>query len=84
MSERSGAAIAASTMARARTGCPCMQVRTSSSNRSVEVGVAAAASRLGRPFRVDSGENAFIRRLREAYGAYNISVGAERFAEIPE
>ena len=46
--------------------------------------VAAAASRLGRPFRVDAGENAFLRRLREAYGDYNISVGAERSAEIPE
>ena len=48
------------------------------------VAVAAAASRLGRPFRVDAGENAFIRRLREAYGAYNISVGANRSAKIPD
>ncbi|GJF18149.1 hypothetical protein NGTWS1803_06870 [Mycolicibacterium cyprinidarum] len=46
--------------------------------------VAAEAARLGRPFRVDSGENAFKRRLREAYSAYNISVDADRFAEIPE
>ncbi len=46
--------------------------------------VATAAGRLGRPFRVDAGENAFQRRLREAYGSYNIAVGADRFAEIPE
>lgn len=46
--------------------------------------VAAEAARLGRPFRVDSGENTFTRRLREAYSAYNISVDADRFAEIPE
>ena len=46
--------------------------------------VAAEAVRLGRPFRVDAGENAFKRRLREAYSAYNISVDADRFAEIPE
>jgi hypothetical protein len=37
--------------------------------------VAAAASRLGRPFRVDAGENAFIRRLREAYGASTSASG---------
>ena len=48
------------------------------------VAVAAAASRLGRPFRVDAGENAFIRRLREAYGAYNISVGANRSVKIAD
>ena len=46
--------------------------------------IAAEAVRLGRPFRVDAGENAFKRRLREAYSAYNISVDADRFAEIPE
>jgi hypothetical protein len=39
------------------------------------VAVAAAASRLGRPFRVDAGENAFIRRLREAYGASTSASG---------
>ena len=46
--------------------------------------VAAEAARLGRPFRVDSGENTFKRRLREAYSAYNISVDVDRFATIPE
>ena len=46
--------------------------------------VATEAARLGRPFRVDSGENTFKRRLREAYSAYNVSVGDDRFARIPE
>ena len=46
--------------------------------------VAAEAARLGRPFRVDSGENTFKRRLREAYSAYNISVDTDRFDKVPD
>ena len=43
---------------------------------------ALAAARLGRPFRVNSAENEFTRRLRTAYGDYNTALGEERHASI--
>ena len=43
---------------------------------------ALAAAKLGRPFRVNSAENEFTRRLRAAYGDYNTTLGEERQASI--
>ena len=43
---------------------------------------ALAAAKLGRPFRVNSAENEFTRRLRAAYGDYNTALGEERQASI--
>lgn len=43
---------------------------------------AIAAARLGRPFRVNSTDNEWMRRLREAYGDYNTTLGVDRKAPI--
>lgn len=51
---------------------------------SVGVGQAGAraATRLGRPFHIDSKENRFTTRLREAYRDYNTSIGADVSAGV--
>ena len=43
---------------------------------------AVAGARLGRPFRTNAEENAWTRRLRAAYAAYNSAVGQDRSAAL--
>ena len=43
---------------------------------------AIAATRLGRPFAINTSENQFVTRLRQAYRDYNSTVGANEHASI--